>query len=128
MLCVIVKVYCQNFHCPTGQRYQVNKDEPLKEWFERNCQDHARQILNGCTWNWNNKKFGCETLIGTAMEKYGHKPACIIHDMCYESGRPRKNCDDELWNNLTETGMWTSNKNIVYTAVRLFGKLREKKC
>ena len=122
-------------HCPTGQKYKTktqvsyeNYDEKLKQWFDSNCQKHARETLNGCEWNWNQKGFGCGTIFGPLMEWWGHKGPCIIHDMCYESGRAKNDCDVEFRKNLAETGMLRENRWIVYWSVRDHGKIRGKKC
>ena len=119
-------------HCPTGQKYDVhgvtyeNYNEKFTEWFARNCDKHAKEILNGCTWDWNHKGFGCSTPVGHIYEKRGYKAPCIIHDMCYESGRPKNSCDVEFRNNLEETGMNYVEAGILYQSVKDWGIIRGK--
>ena len=99
----------------------------IEQWFNHVCQRHVRSHLNGCELNWNHRNYGCSSFIGGSLESRGYKPACIIHDMCYESGRPKSRCDYEFRDNLGELGMEYTQRHIIYAAVRDHGKIRNKK-
>ena len=98
-----------------------------KQWFNHVCQGHVRDLLNGCELNWNWRGYGCSSFFGPNMEARGYKPACIIHDMCYESGRLKSSCDTEFRDNLGQLGMEYVQRQIVYAAVRDHGRIRRKK-
>jgi len=99
----------------------------IEQWFNHVCQSHVRSHLNGCELDWNNSRYGCSSFMGPSLESRGYKPACIIHDMCYESGRPKSRCDYAFRDNLGELGMEYIQRHIVYAAVRDHGKIRDKK-
>ena len=110
-------------HLPSG----MCRNWSIEQWFNHVCQRHVRSHLNGCEFDWNHRNYGCSSFIGGHLESGGYKPACIIHDMCYESGRPKSSCDYAFRDNLGELGMEYTARHIVYAAVRDHGKIRNKK-
>eukprot|EP00092_Neocalanus_flemingeri_P028495 GFUD01030946.1.p1 GENE.GFUD01030946.1~~GFUD01030946.1.p1 ORF type:complete len:188 (+),score=11.32 GFUD01030946.1:143-706(+) len=94
------KVY--HLYCPTGvdlplYHSEIANGHVLRE-FENYC-----QTCENCPWETSHPNFGCNSLFGPYLEDQKHaKDACIIHDMCYESGRSKSSCDTEFKHNFKQ--------------------------
>ena len=105
------RTYQDNSHalyCPDGSRpnkrgFPVDLvrtwglEKGIKEWFIENCQSSLH-----CN-DWDNERFYCDYEFG-CLGNPKYKPACIIHDMCYETGRRKEACDREMSFNLQQMG------------------------
>ena len=102
----------------------------FENWFGEFCQQHAKKTRNGCDWNpnWNSNRFGCSSFVGSTMEAKGYKPACIIHDMCYDTGRSQRECDDEFYSNLRAMKMSAPAAQVIWQAVSDHGNTHPITC
>ena len=84
-------------YCPEGKLYPKPSDSSYEMWFYENC-DHQSGLY---CYDWNHENLACSfyTLPSYAL------PACKLHDLCYETGRSKNECDNEFEHNLLEVGM-----------------------
>jgi len=98
------KVY--KLYCPTGgskalQLYdhEIENGHVMRE-FEDYCQ--CKQGAT-CKKNTGSSRYDCSSFLGDVLEtSYKVKDACIIHDICYESGRSKRSCDNEFHHNFKQ--------------------------
>jgi len=86
--------------CPTGKTYSVYDPSSALAGFEQECQC---QDGSQCLYDTNAPELGCSSMMGPYVEwRYNVKPACILHDICYELGRSQDECDLEFFHNFLE--------------------------
>jgi len=94
-------ISCDTIICPHGDVIRFD-GAAQADWttfynkFENHCQCGTEK------WNVFDQDYGCSTFLGDRMEKRmgpNAKWACIIHDQCYDTGRPQSVCDDEFLRN-----------------------------
>ena len=98
--------------CPTGEKNLrvTNSDisnHHVMRKFDNFCQCDSDRSKN---WRTDDQRYFCgsnsNTLsktLGYFMQKmYKVKDACKIHDMCYETGRPKEVCDNEFHYNFMQ--------------------------
>jgi len=105
--------------------YNYRNGGPAKwqEWLEEKCpsSDHCM--------NFGHRNFYCDSgALGLSKGKY--KANCIIHDMCYETYRSKKDCDHEFQQNLKASDFGTIDAHTVWLTVKDYGKKRsgQKTC
>ena len=122
--------------CPNGENLPFTQDEKdngliLKNPFEKHCQTDAT-----CPWNTLDERYYCGNRGWPVdLEPYLVKDACIIHDMCYESGRSKQHCDEEFYHNFKKLCVETpyvplpcgDAADAVCYAVMYFGKVSPKR-
>ena len=95
--------------CPTGEKNLrvTNSDisnHHVMRKFDNFCQCDSDRSKN---WRTDDQRYFCgsnsntlsKTLGYFMQEMYKVKDACKIHDMCYETGRPKAVCDKEFYYN-----------------------------
>jgi len=108
-------------YCPTGEKKLVLSSSDISEGnvrakFEKYCQcDYSKaRARYKHKWNYGKSTDDCSTILtscscAVARGDYGHnqrdgvvkvaKDACIIHEMCWQTGRDKSDCDDEFRHN-----------------------------
>merc|ERR1711874_466624 len=84
-------------YCPTGKVYSVLEPANALTAFEEQCQcqDGAQ-----CRFETDHVALGCSSMLGPLIEwNFNVKDACILHDICYETGRIQAECDNEFYHN-----------------------------
>jgi len=93
-------------YCPTGgskalQLYdhEITNKYVMRE-FETYCQCEEGAT---CRKNTASSNYDCSSFLSNILENsYNVKDACIIHDICYESGRSKSACDNEFHHNFKQ--------------------------
>ena len=98
-------------YCPTGEKKLVLSASDISEGnvrakFEKYCQCDYDKVRTKYKhkWNYGYVNYGCSAgIVGDYLEEANKvKDACVIHDMCYETGRDKKLCDDEFNHNFKQ--------------------------
>ena len=116
---IFQEVTYANLYCPTGgsKSFRLTGSDLISSNGIQNKFDKACQCKHGatCKKTLSDSRFFCDSFIGSHLEDvYNVKLACVLHDICYESGRSQSSCDNEFHHNFKElcTDPTTSGGNI----------------
>jgi len=95
-----------HLYCPTGGTkaldvydHEIKNGHVMRE-FESYCQCKEGAT---CKKNTRSSRYDCSSFLSDVLENsYKVKDACIIHDICYESGRSKSACDKEFRHNFKQ--------------------------
>jgi len=95
----------RSLYCPTGgeKNFLVTDDEikngHVMREFEKYC-----QCKHGATCRRNTaaSRYDCSRIQDLLENHYDVKDACIIHDICYATGRAKSSCDTEFHHNFKQ--------------------------